>query len=449
MSRPRPLLVAIGGLALLLAVAPFVPRGGGDDDGALHPSGDRTDESQRVVSANAAGRSTVTPQMQAEIDRVVAAGRSAGRSAGRLGTKAAMARTAQLVRCAELDGQRYCLGVGWTQDTEADVRARITSAARVAQRSTGRTTTGDLDANAALARTARMTPKARAAADRAELEAAARSVAKVWLLRHEILGAPLPADFLERHPEARAATRSATRSTTRKPTATPTPAPPLTATPNVVASAAPAPALPAATATPTAAPPAKLIRDYPQRVEILDPTHVAEQVRSYWCGPTSMQMIAWGWSGTAKTQDLWAKRLRTTSSGTGMTDMVRVVNNSTGWDQSKYAGKYVTLDIGGWSYKQWMLLMMRHVSDYQAPVVLHPILRKRYYPYLDDDASGHFQVGRGYDKNGKKPSLLGYFEPWNQQRFDPSEPRIARVQWRNAYKSYRANQDHFLHNVGV
>jgi hypothetical protein len=81
--------------------------------------------------------------------------------------------------------------------------------------------------------------------------------------------------------------------------------------------------------------------------------------------------------------------------------------------------------------------------------VLHPVLHRAYYPYLDDDASGHFQVGRGYDKNGGRPLLLGYFEPWNQQRFDPSEPAIARVQWRQAYKSYRANQDHAMHNVGV
>ena len=33
---------------------------------------------------------------------------------------------------------------------------------------------------------------------------AARSVAKVWVLRHAIQGVPLPDDFLERHPEARA-----------------------------------------------------------------------------------------------------------------------------------------------------------------------------------------------------------------------------------------------------
>ena len=33
---------------------------------------------------------------------------------------------------------------------------------------------------------------------------AARSVAKVSMLRHAIQGVPLPADFLDRHPEARA-----------------------------------------------------------------------------------------------------------------------------------------------------------------------------------------------------------------------------------------------------
>ena len=79
------------------------------------------------------------------------------------------------------------------------------------------------------------------------------------------------------------------------------------------------------------------------------------------------------------------------------------------------------------------LLQMRHIVDYKAPVVLHPILLKKYYPYLDDDASGHFQVGRGYDKR-QQALALGYFEPWNQQRFDPSEPYIDRVQWRTAYK---------------
>jgi len=92
--------------------------------------------------------------------------------------------------------------------------------------------------------------------------------------------------------------------------------------------------------------------------------------------------------------------------------------------------------------------MARHVVDYRAPVVLHPVLLQRYFPYLDHDGSGHFQVGRGYRKHHGR-TLLGFFEPWNQRRFHPDEPFIDRVQWRNAYQSYRANQAHFQHNLGV
>ncbi|WP_242436357.1 C39 family peptidase, partial [Nocardioides sp. XL1] len=291
--------------------------------------------------------------------------------------------------------------------------------------------TGDLDAAAALAQRARLSPSARAAADRAELTMAARSLAKVWLLRHQIEGVPLPSGFLEEHPEARAGVPAARTAATASPTGR--------------ASAT-------ASSSPTAAPTRaslKTMRDYPRRTAILNPKQVAAQNRTYWCGPTSMQMIAWGWRDRRQTQGHWARRLHTTSSGSSVYDMVRVVNQSTGWDREDHAGPYIVLDISHYDFRKWMLLMMRHLADYRAPVVLHPVLLKRFYPYLDDDASGHFQVGRGYAKRGAKPDLLGYFEPWNQQRFDPSEPYISRVQWRNAYKSYRANQAHFGHNVGV
>jgi hypothetical protein len=162
-----------------------------------------------------------------------------------------------------------------------------------------------------------------------------------------------------------------------------------------------------------------------------------------------MQMIGWGWTGIKRTQATWAERLRTTTNGTAITDMVRVTNRYTGWDRDDRAGRYVTLDISDWTYSQWWLLNMRHYADYRAPIILHPVLLKRFFPYLDDDASGHFQVGRGYAKNGADPNTISFFEPWNQQRFDPSEPYIARVQWRSAYRSYRANKAHFQHNLGV
>jgi hypothetical protein len=424
MSR-RTLLVVVGALAVLLALTPLIPRG--EDEGAILPSGQKAGALRPAATA---GWSRVTPEMKAEIDRVVAEGRTLGRVSAKATPEQLAASS---VRCAELEGQRYCLGTGWTEDSEDEVRARMARSVRTtAARPAGRVeSTGDLDSADALAQRARMSPAARAEADRAELTMAARSVAKVWLLRHEIEGVPLPDGFLAAHPEARAAVPTAA-----KPSASPS----ATASPSPTASATP-------TAPSTAS--VKTQADYPERVAILDPKQVAEQTRTYWCGPTSMQMIAWGWRNRVQSQDHWAQRLHTTSNGTSVYDMVRVVNQSTGWDNEDHAGPYIVLDIGKYGFDKWMLLMMRHLADYQAPVVLHPHLLKQFYPYLDDDASGHFQVGRGYAKRGKKPDLLGYFEPWNQARFDPSEPSISRVQWRNAYKSYRGNQAHYAHNVGV
>ncbi|WP_243056335.1 hypothetical protein [Nocardioides sp. SR21] len=427
MSR-RTIFVALGVLVLLLALLPFVPRGGGGDD-ALRPSGDEGYAAARP--AGAAGASVVTAEARAEIERVVAAGTRLQRSLSRTSGKASPEQlAASLVRCAEFEGQRYCLGSGWTEDTEDDVQARAARSARtVAARPAGAVEqTGDLDAAAALAQRARMSPQAMARADRAELTMAARSIAKVWLLRHEIEGVPLPADFLADHPEARVAVPSTSAA---KPTSKPTAS--ATASPSTTSSAVTV----------------KTAADYPQRFQILSGVQSTAQIRTYWCGPTSMQMIAWGWRKEAQPQQHWAKRLGTTTSGTSIYDMVRVVNRATGWDNAKHAGPYIVLDIGKYSYAKWMLLMMRHIHDYRAPVVLHPILLKRYYPYLDDDASGHFQVGRGFAQRGAKTDKLGYFEPWNQQRFDPSEPYIARVQWRDAYRSFRANQAHYAHNVGV
>jgi hypothetical protein len=359
----------------------------------------------------------VTPAYQREISRVVAAGAERGIS------RTASTRTLvnDLVRCAVFDGQRYCLGSGWTDHTQAQVQTRLAAAAARRSGSTP-TATGDLPLAAALRQQAALSPRARAAAQTAELTAAARSVAKVWLLRHEIQGVPLPAHFFERHPEARAAAQTTGRAAPSS----------VVAAPSTLAKGR-----------------VKHWRDYPRRGTVLDAHQVTEQHRTYWCGPTTLQMIAWGWSGDRRSQVHWARRLGTTTDGTSITAMVRVVNHHTGWDRSSYAGPYVTLDISDWSFNQWKLLMARHVVDYRAPVILHPVLLARFYPYLDHDGSGHFQVGRGYKKRDGNTPLLGYFEPWDQQRFHPDEPIIDRVQWRNAYRSYRANRAHFQHNLGV
>ncbi len=391
-------LLAVGALLLVLVTALLVPKGE-DTDGGLVPATDLG----YVARSAPSGPGRVDAQMRTEIDRALSRD-SAGST-----------------RCARFEEQQYCLGVGWTEQSPAQVDLELRRP--VSPRGVVREHTGDLDGQAWLARRAAEPLAQRVADDRAELEAAARSVSKVVLLRHEILGEPLPSGFLLRHPEARESLSTAERASSR-------------------ASASP-------TASASLAPEDKKAKDYPRKATVMDESQVREQTRTYWCGPTTMQMIAWGWKGTPRTQQHWASRLGTTSGGTAITDMVRVVNADTGWDRKDHAGPYVTLDVSDWSFGQWMLLQMRHTVDYHAPVVFHPILLKKYYPYLDDDASGHFQAGRGYNKRGDKPDLVGYFEPWNQQRFDPSEPYIDRVQWRLGYRSYRANEEHFQHNIGV
>jgi hypothetical protein len=418
--RPgRAVAAGLGTLVLLLAGAPLLPDAS-TPEAALTPQGAST----ALRTSDTAGPGVVTPEMQAEIDRVVREGMSARVSTGSSTRTLADAAA----RCATFDGQRYCLGTGWTTATEREVAARLAR-----QTPAGRERTGDLDPAAALRQQARLTPTARAAAERLELTAAAKSVAKVWLLRHEIQGVPLPADFTARHPEALAVTQP--RDTTTTSTTTTSHVATSTTDASTTASLA--------TVTP------KTAADYPETFQILKQKQVRPQQRYYWCGPGAMQMIAWGWDGSRRNQAHWAGELGTTTAGTAITDMVSTVNEATGWDDADYAGNYIVLDIGDFSFKQWYLLMMKHVHDYRAPVVLHPILLKQYYPYLDDDASGHFQVGRGFDQNPGGRPKLGYFEPWDQSKFDPSEPRIARTQWQNAYKSYRANQAHFQHNLGV
>ena len=388
-ARPlwrHPVTIAAAALALTLGAVPFLPDG---DD----PRGEIAPSSESASTPHAAGRGEVTAEMRAEIDRVLAEGASLDRAHGRT----TLARSA--VRCATFEGQRYCLGFGWTNESREDLAARLETGPPLERESTG-----DLDADGLIARAQERTSTARTEAERAELTMAAQSVGKVWLLRHEIQGVPLPDDFATRHPEVAAADVQARGG---------------------------------------------FGESYPKRSKILTSKVAQAQNQTYWCGPATMQAIGWGSQGRRKNQSYWARRLGTTSAGTAITDMTRVVNNQTDYDSTEHAGPYVVLDISDFTFKQWYRLMMRHIHDYQAPVVLHPVLLKQYYPYLDDDASGHFQVGRGFDQNPDGNRQIGYFEPWDQSKFDPSEPAIGRVQWRNAYRSYRANLDHFQHNVGV
>ena len=153
MSRRRTL--AIGSLALVLLGAPFLP------DGDTPPALETSSTPGTSLTDATAGEGAVTPAMRAEIDAVLAEGRTAARTtAGTRLRPAALVRSQ--VRCADFEGQRYCLNAGWTDSTEDEVVTELArSATSESARSAYREETGDLSLTAQLRQRAALSPAAR------------------------------------------------------------------------------------------------------------------------------------------------------------------------------------------------------------------------------------------------------------------------------------------------
>ena len=87
-----------------------------------------------------------------------------------------------------------------------------------------------------------------------------------------------------------------------------------------------------------------------------------------------MQSIAWGWRHEKRPQSYWARKLGTTTDGSAISEIVRLVNRKTGYDSPRRAGPYVVLDVSGFSYREWFRMAKRHIARLRAPLVLHPQL---------------------------------------------------------------------------
>ena len=319
-SRPlwrHPASIAAAVLALTLATVPLLPDGD-DDQGTITPSGEAT----RAPGA-ASGRGEVTPEMQAEIDRVLAEGASLDRAQGRT----SLARAS--VRCATFEGQRYCLGFGWTNQSRETLASRMT-----APPAFGRESTGDLDADGLLARASSRNAVARTEAERAELTAAAQSVGKVWMLRHEIQGVRCPTGSpsgtrRSRRPTCRHAAGSASRTRRSRRSS-----------------------------------PARWPRRRTRRTGAAPPRCRPSAGARRGSGRTSP-------TGPAASAPLRRHGHHRHGARGQQQDRLRRVT---------HAGPYVVLDISDFTFKQWYRLMMRHIHDYQSPVVLHPVLLKAVLP---------------------------------------------------------------------
>ena len=138
------------------------------------------------------------------------------------------------------------------------------------------------------------------------------------------------------------------------------------------------------------------------------------QEKGYWCGPATFQSIDWADDNQKDTQASWAKDLGTTTSGTAISAMVKQTNLKTNWDLA--AGTYIVQNVGHWNAQKFFTVHQNHLGDGRpAPVIEHTQLLKRYFPYLAFNHSGHYQVGRGYDR---AKGTIAIYEVFNERRFN-------------------------------
>lgn len=314
------------------------------------------------------------------------------------------AQAASMLRCFKLETENYCLGLGFVEQvpTGAQRHALMEQPSlRTADASAEQDIpTGDLTPAALVAQRAALPKSQRVTVELDEMQAAWNGREKARELR-ELAEAntphPNPAPTSDTTPSS-----SPTSTPTETPTETPTGKP--TTLPSTVGTPTSSPtSTPATPAAPVVVPGSAYIMKGYQ----------TSQEKGYWCGPATFQSIDWADDNQKDTQASWAKDLGSTTGGTAISAMVRQTNLKTGW--TKTAGSYIVQSVSTWNAQTFLQVHEKHLGVYKAPVIEHVQLLKRYFPYLAFNHSGHYQVGRGYDK---KNGTIAIFEVFNERRFN-------------------------------
>ena len=141
-----------------------------------------------------------------------------------------------------------------------------------------------------------------------------------------------------------------------------------------------------------------------------------KQKKSYYCGPATVAMMAANNPGSKKSadQNYWAKRLGTTTSGTSLQSIVRVVNaDLTGW--TKRNKGYRIHNISGWSNENWRNAVRTNVGKQGAPIILHPRVNSSTTKYYSGkyDAKSHYTALIGFQELSNGFMTTAIAEPWN------------------------------------
>ncbi|TDU83518.1 peptidase C39-like protein [Kribbella voronezhensis] len=333
-------------------------------------------------------------------------------------------QAAQVMRCFKLDEENYCLGLGFVDKmpSGAQISAAVTespsddaTAGRASSSASGKVgevgevgveqgiATGDQSPAVFVTERAAMPKALRIAAELEEMQTAWDGRDKARSLR--LMDASSTAN----------GTPGTTGTPTSPPSAPSTPGAPGTpGAPSTPGTPGTPPRTPEPTRSTPSAPSTPVVsKPLPSSAYIMKGFEVSQE-KGYWCGPATFQSIDWADDKQKDTQASWAKDLGSTSSGTGISSMVKQTNLKTKWDIA--AGTYIVQNVSGWNSQKFLAVHQKHLGDAApAPVIEHVQLLKRYFPYLAFNHSGHYQVGRGYDmKNG----TIGIFEVFNERRFN-------------------------------
>ena len=326
------------------------------------------------------------------------------------------AQAASMLRCFKLDTENYCLGLGFVQEvpTGPQRHALMAEPSLRAADEVGAEqdiSTGDLTPAAFVAERAALPKTQRVTAELDEMEAAWNGRAKARELR-ELAEAETPPPNPETQQTPQSAIAQPTAPTTPPDEATTAPTSTPTVTPTGTPTVAPTRTAPTG-GTPTAVPTTPVAPVAAPASAYLMKGFQTSQEKGYWCGPATFQSIDWADDNQKDTQASWAKDLGSTTSGTAISAMVKQTNLKTAWPKS--AGTYIVQNVSHWTAQTFFTVHQKHLGVYKAPVIEHVQLLKRYFPYLAFNHSGHYQVGRGYDK---AKGTIAIFEVFNERRFN-------------------------------
>lgn len=296
----------------------------------------------------------------------------------------------QVMRCFKLETENYCLGLGFVDQLPSGAQlSAMTAAPEAAIGSRSADDDAEQDIATGALSPAEFVSERSSLSDNARLDAELDEMQAAWEGREK-------ARLLRELDEP--------TGTSEAPAPTPTP----TATPTT-----PERTTPASPGQPKPKPPVSAPVKLPSSSYIMK-GFATSQDKGYWCGPATFQSIDWADDNQKDTQASWAKDLGSSTSGTGISAMVKQTNLKTNWDLA--AGSYIVQNVGHWNTQKFFSVHQNHLGDAKpAPVIEHVQLLKRYFPYLAFNHSGHYQVGRGYDA---KKGTIGIYEVFNERRFN-------------------------------